>query len=80
MRELEVFGFKHHLTGLSDDPVDAPYGTSESMLLSGISLNIFGFWYWLSFISKVVSAYSGYSILTYIFCIFFAFFAFFGTT
>ncbi len=41
MRALEVFGFKHYLSGPSDHPVDAPDGTSESMLLSGISRNIF---------------------------------------
>jgi hypothetical protein len=31
MRELEVFGFKHYLIGLSDHQVDAPDGTSELM-------------------------------------------------
>ena len=41
MRALEVFGFKHYLSGPSDHPVDAPDGTSESMLSSGISRNIF---------------------------------------
>jgi hypothetical protein len=41
MRALEVFGFKHSLSGPSDHPVDAPDGTSESMLSSGISRNIF---------------------------------------
>ncbi len=41
MRALEVFGFKHYLSGPSDHPVDAPDGMSESMLLSGISHNIF---------------------------------------
>ncbi len=41
MRALEVFGFKHYLSGPSDHPVDAPDGTSESMLLSGIQRNIF---------------------------------------
>ncbi len=41
MRALEVFGFKHYLSGPSDHPVDPPDGTSESMLLSGISRNIF---------------------------------------
>ncbi len=41
MRALEVFGFKHYLSGLSDHPVDAPDGTSESMLSSGIWRNIF---------------------------------------
>jgi hypothetical protein len=41
MRVLEVFGYKRYLTGPSDHPVDAPDGTSKSMLLSGISLNIF---------------------------------------
>jgi hypothetical protein len=41
MRALEVFGFKHYLSGRSDHPVDAPDGTSESMLSSGISRNIF---------------------------------------
>jgi hypothetical protein len=40
MRALGFFGFKHYLTGLSDHP-DALDGTSESMMLSGISLNIF---------------------------------------
>jgi hypothetical protein len=32
MRALEVFGFKQYLSGPSDHPVDAPDGTSESML------------------------------------------------
>jgi hypothetical protein len=41
MRALEVFGFKHDLTGASNHPVDALDGTSESMLSSGISRNIF---------------------------------------
>ncbi len=41
MRTLEVFGFKHYLSGPSDHPVDAPDSTSESMLSSGISRNIF---------------------------------------
>ncbi len=41
MRALEVFGFKHCLSRPSDHPVDAPDGTSESMLSSGISRNIF---------------------------------------
>ncbi len=41
MRALEVFGFKNYLTGPSDHPVDAPDGTSELMLSSGISHNIF---------------------------------------
>ncbi len=43
MRALEGFGFKHYLTGPSDHLVDAPWpdGTSESMLSSGISGNIF---------------------------------------
>ncbi len=41
MRALEVFGFQHYLSGPSDHPVDAPDGTSESMLSSGISRNIF---------------------------------------
>ncbi len=41
MRVLEVFGFKHNLTGLSDHPVDAPDGTSELMLSSGISSHVF---------------------------------------
>jgi hypothetical protein len=36
MRALEVFGFKHYLSGPSDHRVDAPDGTSESMLSSGI--------------------------------------------
>ncbi len=36
MRVLEVFGFEHFLTGPSDHQVDAPDGTSESMLSSGI--------------------------------------------
>ncbi len=41
MRALEVFGSKLYLTGPSDHRVDAPDGTSESMLSSGISRNIF---------------------------------------
>jgi hypothetical protein len=41
MRVLEVFGFKHYSTGPSDHPVDAPDGTSKSMLSSRISHNIF---------------------------------------
>ncbi len=41
MRALEVFGFKHYLSGPSNHPVDAPDGKSESMLLSRISRNIF---------------------------------------
>ncbi len=41
MRALEVFGFKHYLSGPSDHQVDFPDGTSESMGLSGISCNIF---------------------------------------
>ena len=32
MRALEVFGFKHYLSGPSDHPVDAPDGTYELML------------------------------------------------
>ncbi len=36
MRALEVFGFKHYLTGSSDHQVDAQDGTSESMGSSGI--------------------------------------------
>ncbi len=32
---------KYYLTGPSDHPVNAPDGTSESMLSSGISRNIF---------------------------------------
>jgi hypothetical protein len=31
MRELEVFDFKHDLSGLSDHQVDAPDGTAELM-------------------------------------------------
>ncbi len=38
---LEVFDFKHYLTGLSDHQVDALDGRSESMLSSRISRNIF---------------------------------------
>ncbi len=41
MRALEVFGFRHNLTGLSDHQVDASEGTSESMGSSRISRNIF---------------------------------------
>ncbi len=41
MRALEVFGFRHNLTGPSDHRVDASDGTSESMGSSGISRNIF---------------------------------------
>jgi hypothetical protein len=41
LRALEVLGFKHYLSGPSDHPVDAPDGTSQSMLSSRISRNIF---------------------------------------
>ncbi len=40
MRELEVFDFKHDLSGLSDHQVDAPDGTAELMGQSWISCNI----------------------------------------
>ncbi len=41
MRALDVFGFKHNLTGPSDHLVDASDGTSELMGSSGIYHNIF---------------------------------------
>ncbi len=39
MRALEVFGFKHDLTGPSNHPVDAPDGTSESMAFDAVVRN-----------------------------------------
>ncbi len=53
-RVLEVFDFKHYLSGLSDHWVDAPDGTSVSMGLSGVSRNILiWFWYGLGVLAHI---------------------------